>query len=526
MPLEQSGVPVMSSEVLNNVASTDQPTAEAPAAEQTGASSSLRSVILRNTLAITVGGWIIKVLNTVYVILVVRVLGEEGYGQFTTIMAFVGLFSVFFELGLSQYVKRTIAQRREPPEMLFWNLVALRLILAVLGLASIPLIALNLGYAQGLVIGTLLYTGTFVLSALLVPLGTLFEAYERYDIVLSIDVVAQLLTVITGVTLLWLGFGLYALLLVGYVVMPLQIAISYFTLRHQRLGPPPLRFAPRNWPMFIRASFPFALTSLALALNFNVDSVVLNWFHGDAEVGWYSASYRLVFSIVGFVGGFIAAFTPSIAREHVTNPEQTGPWAVKSIHWLTLFAIPAGVGVSILAPSIVVLLFGGSFAPAGPTLALLAWDIPLMLINAFYGNLTAAIGLERPASRIFLVSVALNVLLNILFIPGFGRQAAAAVTLATDLLSALAFFVLLNRHLTLDDVRPLLGKTALAAGLMAVAVWLARDLWLPIPIALGAAIYGLIALRLDLFDRELLGWLRGRAMSVARMWRKSGQPAG
>src|SRR5262249_35736713 len=163
-----------------------------------------------------------------------------------------------------------------------------------------------------------------------------------------------------------------------------------------------LRFQidPSTWLAFIRASVPFGLTSLALTFNYNADTVILDHFHNASVVGWYSVAYRLVFSLVAIARGFLDAVTPSLAREHVNNPERVRSWVRKSTQWMLLFGLPAVMGISLLAWQIVTLLYGPSFEPAGVALAVLAWDIPLMLVCAFCGNVTAAVGLEKPAARI------------------------------------------------------------------------------------------------------------------------------
>jgi O-antigen/teichoic acid export membrane protein len=462
----------------------------------------LGQIILRNALAVFTGGLAIKGLNFLFTIFMVRLLGEVGLGKFAVVTAFVGLFGVFFELGLAQYVERSVAQDRTRTQALFWNLVALRLILAVLGVAIITGLAVVWGHEPEIVLGICLFSLTFILAAVLMPLMTVLSANERFDLVTLGQIINQIVSIVAGAILLLMGMGFLALVYAGFVAMPLQIVMCIWAIRRYRLGPLPFRVTPNTWGSFIRASLPFGLTSLALTFNFNADTVILEMFRDVSEVGWYNAGYRLVFTLVNVAGAFLTVMTPSIAREYVNDPAHVRAWTRSSIRAMALPALPIAVGASLLSTPIVVLLYGKSLAPAGEVLAIISWDIPLLLFTAFCGNVAAAVGLERPASRIYLTSTTLNIVLNLLFIPFFGKIAAAVITLVTDGLTMGLFYLLLRQHMELAELTPVLLRTALAAALMGVVVWLVQALGLPVlvVIAIGAVAYAMLALMLRLVD--------------------------
>lgn len=460
----------------------------------------LAQVILRNTLAASAGGALMKLQNFLFMVYVVRLLGEVGLGRYATVVAFVGLFSVFFELGLAQYVERDIARDAGSAATLFWNLLLLRLGLAVVGIFGITGLAIVFGFDRGLVFGVFLFTLTFLFAAVLVPLTTLLTANERFDLSVALQLLNQILTVVAGLVLLWFGLGYYALLLTGFVTMPAQILLTIWTVRRHHLGPPPWNIHPGDWRRFIVASLPFGLTSLALTFNFNVDTVIIGLFHSDGQVGFYNAAYRLIFNGIGVVGGFLTVMTPSLAREFVHDSERVRRWVTISLHWMLLFSLPAATGLAMLAPRVIGLLYGPGFAASAPVLAILAWDIPLLLLNAFFGNVTAAVGLERPAARIYLGSAVVNLVLNLALIPTFGILAAAWVTIATDSISALIFIVLLRRQMAIHGVLAKVPKIGVATGLMVAFMLVADGLPLAMIIVAGATVFLVSSGVLRLYD--------------------------
>src|SRR3972149_156319 len=99
--------------------------------------SHLRRTVFKNTVFVMAGSAILKAINFIFSVYIVRQLGDERFGQYSVVLAFVGLFQIFAELGVSQYAMREIAQDHAKTRPLFWNLMAVRLILACIGIVGI-----------------------------------------------------------------------------------------------------------------------------------------------------------------------------------------------------------------------------------------------------------------------------------------------------------------------------------------------------------------------------------------------------
>jgi O-antigen/teichoic acid export membrane protein len=102
-------------------------------------------------------------------------------------------------------------------------------------------------------------------------------------------------------------------------------------------------------------------------------------------------------------------------------------------------------------------------------LQILIWDVPFMMFSSFCGNMTTIIGAERAAARIYTLNALANILLNMYAIPSFGLVCAALVTVTTDLIGALQFYLLLRRKLKLPNM--LWGRIAAAMLMGASLLW-------------------------------------------------------
>jgi O-antigen/teichoic acid export membrane protein len=478
---------------------------------------SLWGTILRNTLFVSSGGGLIRLLSFAYTIFYVRQLGDHVYGQYATVLAISGLFSIFFELGTTQYVERTLAQDRTRLPELIGMLILVRFVLALLSVVALTGMAYALGYDQLIVLCVLVQTISYILAALLAPLMAIFTSHERYDLWTACQMIGQIGTIALGATVLLAGGGLLVLVSTGLLVMLLQIVYCLFVLQRFQLGALRMRFDWRAIQRFLRASMPFALAALALTISFNVDTFLLSLLQPSNVVGWYSAAYRLVPTMVSILGGFLTVITPSLARTYVNDRESVHSWVRTSTKWLAIIGLPLAMGTSLLATPIIALLYGSAFAPAALVLAIISWDIPLRLFNAFAGNVTAAVGLEQPAWRIFMTGALIGLVCYAPAISLFGLLGAAVVTVVTDGINAALFFRLLGKQLQFKHEGALLLRVAGATALMGLLVWLTDQVAvLPVTIGVGVLSYAVAIYALGLVDRVVLIRVAGLMTKVRR----------
>jgi len=480
----------------------------------------LGRIIAKNTAFVMLGTAALKAVNFLFGIYVVRRLGGDSYGQYSIVIAFVGLFQIFAELGMSQYVMREIARDRTRTRGLFWNLVALRLLLALAGIAGITLAARVTGYTPALVLAVFLYTWTFVISAFDAALETVLTANERFDYVTTLAIVGQVSFMLLGSMVLFSGLGFIVLIGVGLLAMLPKLALAIWAVRRHRLVSWPPEIDAHQWRGMIKGGVPFGFSSLALTISFSLDTVMLSKFQSAEVVGWYSVAYGLVLSLVYTLNSFSRAMVPSLARTYVGDKARVERWFFRSVKYIMILSLPIAVGGTLVAFPLVRLLYTAEYLPAAVGLQVIIWDVPFLLLAAFFGNMTAVVGEERAAARIFGLSAMANVGLNLLFIPRLGMPGAAFVTVLTDLIASLQFFFLLRKRMHLPDMASVFLRALAAAAVMGGAVFLLGQRSLLVLVVAGLVVYACLVLALRLFDsteRDILPRLLQRLRGMR--WR-------
>jgi O-antigen/teichoic acid export membrane protein len=460
----------------------------------------LGQIIFKNAAFVTLGNVTLKALNFIFSVYVVRALGDDRFGQYSIVLAFTGLFSIFAELGMTQYAMREIARDRSKTQALFWNLVTLRLLLAVLGIVGITLGAVAAGYSSELVLGIFIQTCGFLLSAFAIPLQVLLTANERFDYVAGLNVLGQLAFVAFGSFFLLSGWGFISLIIASLIGIPLQIALAAWAIKRHRLAPFSFQVDPHTWVPLIRAGIPFGIISLALTITFSADSVMLSMYQPERVVGWYNVAYRLVFALMFFFGGFKEAIVPSLSRTYVSDPVRVERWYHGSVKFIILVSFPMAIGGMLVAFPLTRFLYTDKFLPSALALQILIWDVPFLMFSAFCGNMATIVGEERAAARIYSVNAVANIALNLYAISHFGMIGASFITVVTDLIGSLQFYLLFHRKLHLPDMTTTFVRVLIASAVMGLAVWLAGDRHLFVLVGVGAVVYVALVLVLRLFD--------------------------
>ena len=271
-------------------------------------------------------------------------------------------------------------------------------------------------------------------------------------------------------------------------------------------------FAPewRRLKSLVLEGLPFGLAMFTVVLYGRIGVLLLKALSTNADVAYFNVGYMLS-QPLGFISSAlsISAF-PSLSRRAQLGPSGVGPVLRKTIKYQLIMALPLAVGLCLLAERVVPLLFhGGGFAQAGVALKLLSLGLPLIFLNLTSRYVLTALDSQRTYLRAIALGLAVNLGLSAALAGSLGYGGACAGLLGGEL----AVFVMcqksLTRYLGFAGVFRELGRPALAAAVMGLAVAGLRSGSLLVVPAAGAVIYVAMLFVLKVFSRDELRILRG-----------------
>ncbi|MEO6796257.1 MAG: flippase [Candidatus Dormibacter sp.] len=468
-------------------------------------SSRLASRTLRNSVLVVGARALAKIGVFLVIVLLWRHLGDERYGRFAAMVVYVTLVGVIADLGLQTIFIRDVSRDHDLFRRYLGNLVSVRLLLAIVALVVLA--------AALRVLSPALFPYTLAAFALL--LTTSYSSLLRgvfyirgrlgYEAI-AIVVEAVLLLILTIYAISrhasWDAFlWVYA---ASYLFTCL-FTLAVLRWRWQEGITP--RFEPRLLRALLLAGLPLALGFTITTIYAQLDIVLLQVLKNFQMVGWYSAANKYVDAVAWIPQSAMGAVFPALAMLSKGDHRRLAFAYEKSYKMLALIALPLAVGIAITAASIVHLTRG--FEQSIPALQILAPSIALLFVNnAFIYSLTA-INRQADFTRLALVTLVVNVILNVGLIPPFGYLGAAVASTLTELVLFAGGWWLLRRHLVALPVIRSIGPILISAALMGGAIYLARSQSLLLVIPLAVVVYGAGLLAFRALNAEEWAILRG-----------------
>lgn len=444
-------------------------------------------------------------------VLVARLAGPSSLGILHLALAVSALISFAVTLGMPNLLAREVA--REPAAARTWLEASLFAALAAGGgiaaaaLAAVPLLGSSTAaWAVAIALAAL----AFDAAGRLLFAG--FWALERMRLESFATVTQELAFCAGTVLVLRAELGVLAVL-VCYGTSRLLGAGLAWALLCRSLG---TVLVPRPHGRFLsgalRRTLPFAADDALSTAYIKVDVVLLALLRGPVAVGIYQAATTLVLSLNVLARVVNNALYPRLCRSWPGAPATFGRLRDASLRILALVGIPIMVGCALLAPRLIDLVYGPQFADAALTLGLLAAVIPVRMLGHTLGTALTAADAQGARTAAVAAAAGVNVGLNLLLIPLWSYNGAAAATVATEGLLMLTYAVLLRRRVGHSGFAPALAVPVVASTALAAAVLASRDAPLPVTVAAGALSYLAVVTAVGLHRARRTGRAGGRAV--------------
>ena len=246
-------------------------------------------------------------------------------------------------------------------------------------------------------------------------------------------------------------------------------------------------------PIIILAS-----TSLLSTIYNRVDVTMLGSMKGETAVGLYSNAYKIINVILSVTTSISAVFLPRLSYYYQENKENFYNLINSGINILVFITFPIMAGVFLLAPYMILLLYGESFADSIQTFRLFT---PMILIRSFADLICyqVSISTDNEKKRIYAFSVAaiLNILLNRILIPVYAQNGAVIASIASELVSDLILIIAMRKLLKIRfPVRGILNavfSTCLMVIVVKIVILFSTTLYIKcfVGVLAGAACYAL-----------------------------------
>jgi PST family polysaccharide transporter len=372
-----------------------------------------------------------KACRILLMVVAAPLLGATAFGSYQFALATTTMLALCTDLGMGIWTTRALARDRARAPLIVGTALRLKVAAVVPYLAIVGLAAAIAG--PGDTRRALLLLGLAALiNAFVDYFAAIFRGFERLADEARLNVLRALLMAAFGLAALQLGRSVTALA-AGLLAGLLSSGVYGLSVLRRRYG------LGLSSGVFDRAlaraaaaeAFPLWLAGLLSLLYFKGDVVILKAFVGDAEIGAYSAAYKVFEGLMILPAVLLAATFPPLARARHQREKQRR-WEAALVALLLVTGIVVGGVVYLGSARIVALVYGAGFARAVPSLRVLALAVPILFLNFGLTHFLIARDLERRNLAFAGLMLVVNVAVNLILIPRKAGPGAAWATLITE----------------------------------------------------------------------------------------------
>jgi len=413
-------------------------------------------------------------LGLIAVAIMTRYLGPIGFGQYTTIITFLSFFAVAADLGLTLVTVQMISQPGIDQDEVLSNLFSLRLFTAVFLLLLAPLSVFFFPYDPQVKIGVMLAAASFLFVALNQILVGLFQKNLRLDKVSIAEIASRIILAVGIFLVARFNYGLNGIVIVTVLSSLLSFLLHYlFSLKLAKIK---LNFNFKIWQEIIKKSWPIGLTIVFNLIYLRADTLILSLFKGQAEVGIYGATYKVIDVLITLPFIFAGIVLPIMTLGWQTSKERFNMIMQKAFDFMVILALPLVFGAQFVAERIMTLVAGEDFAASGVILKILIAASSIIFVGTMFSHGVIALDKQKKIISAYIFTAISALAGYLIFIPKYSYYGAAWVTIYSELIIALASFYIVWKYSRFLPNLKIVGKSLLASVGMSVVLYFSSNL--------------------------------------------------
>ncbi len=472
--------------------------------------SEINSKIAQNSIIQITGKLVSLVLGLVAVMIMTRYLGQEKFGYYYTVIAFLQFFGILVDFGLTLTTVQMISDSRWPLSKVMNSIMSFRVLTATIFLGIAPILIWAFPYNDFIKWGVLITVFSFFCITVIQALTGVFQQkFKMLEITIA-EVVGRIFLV-GGVALTaCLHKDIYWIFWTISLAAILNLFIVFFCSRKYIQWH--LEFDVTIWKELIKKSWPIALAISFNLIYLKMDSIILSLVRTQAEVGVYGATYRVLDILTMLPAVLLGIALPVLSKYFIDKEyDKLKDLLQKIFYALIIFAVPIVVGTQIIGRPVMEFFAGKEFLISGDILRVLILAAGAIFVTTVSGYAVVAVQKQKPMTWGYLVAAVTTLAGYFYFIPKFGYWGAAWMTVFSEILIMIWSTVLVYRTIKFLPSLNIFWRSLIPAIIMTMVLYVFKDLhalWL---ILISGIIYfPLLYLFRGIEPKRFVSLLRGK----------------
>lgn len=403
--------------------------------------SDLRT-FFKNTI-LTFSRQVLSILiGVVTVIIIARVLGPEGQGEYTLLTLFATLLFTFLNFGFNVSSTYYIGKGNIYDEHTIWktNLIVMSFlsILSILAGGFVIIFLKDLFFSS-------ISTSYLSIMLLILPfffllnfVQSIFLGYQNFDVINISAILTQLLILI--LTFLFLNvfhmnvLGAILAFIISNIIISILLVILLLKKYHLSIkkGVFSIPFAKDAFNYGIKVH----ISNLVSFFNYRADTFLIAYFSNSLSVGIYNVAVSIAERLWIVSQSVSNVLFPKISS--MSNNDEKDYLTTMLTRNVLLISIITSIILVLISDFLILLLFGSAYEDAALPLKILMPGIVFLSVDRILSNDLSGRGKPEMSMYTSITTIILNIFLNIILIPKYGLSGAA---FSTSLSYTVAFII-------------------------------------------------------------------------------------
>ncbi|NJL35712.1 MAG: MOP flippase family protein [Leptolyngbyaceae cyanobacterium SM1_4_3] len=356
---------------------------------------SLRQKAVKGVVWTAIGNWGSQLISFAVFFLLARLLGPEAFGLVALASVFFAFMQVFLDQGFGQALVQRQNLEPEHLDTAFWTNLGIGILLSLVTIVAADQIA-EIFKEPRLVAIVRLMSLNFIFGGL----NSVQDAILSRELNFKKLAIRSLISIATGgivgVTMALQGYGVWSL--VGQSLSNgLASVITLWTATNWH---PKFKFSTKHFKELFIYGINVVGINLLNFVNRRSDDFLIGYFLGSVALGYYSVAYRILMITSQLMIGTIQKIAMPVFSRLQHDPDKLRQALYQAIQITSLFAFPVFIGLSILSPELIPIIFGEQWKPSIPVMQIL--NLVGILYAGFYYNGPMIMALGKPSWNLWL----------------------------------------------------------------------------------------------------------------------------
>lgn len=434
------------------------------------------------------------VVGVVTMSVIARYLSIEFFGNYMLVMTCGWILSTIVNMGTEQIIVREISRKKDEASGFLVNGVLVNFLLFAICMliysACIPFLRLERIIIFALYLNFL----SEAMKAFMRVVISVFIAYEKmgYDALLTF--LARVIVLISTIVIVYFRLDFIYLFVSCVAGSGIGLLAGLFILFKKFLVPKADIHLSKLKYIF-NESFPVGVNVISQQFYFYIGVYVVKMLENETAVAFFQGPNKLVtlFQIIPIA--LLAAFQPMMSRLAVSDLSfnKFEYFYQKSFKFLFIISFPASVLGMVLAPKIILLIFGADFRNAVIPFQILIWAVNFIFLDVLLTLVLTSINKQRLLIAGNVMSILANTAFSIILVKKYGYVGAAWAALISYGVVFVFDFYFVTKNLKCTPLKQGILQTVMSSFIAGIVLYNFHNLNVVFLLMFGATIYlGLI----------------------------------